>query len=288
MFRHSTLDCLFLFIAFIFLGGTSSPAPTGECPTDLSTTTQTICFLAEHPLLDNSNALIMGACPYRPMDEVNPVNAGVNMAGARVAKQSTAPNPLDKWHKCRFVDNSSPNDYFVPFRTSKEWLGFLANPPQGANLTHCACPFSGINETAGLQYGPTSAKPDKGDTPSSTFPVSLPYARTGSHIKLPDHTFKHTCYEHKWEFVCSLLAEDDSRECLCSGWVCAVYPHTWEETFSFEATALDSDAFTPSWVGVSKKVSGGTRPPICETQCINDGMHNSTVDYKSPKCGGYY
>lgn len=67
-------------------------------------------------------------------------NGGSNpYCGARSI--GTALSPIDAWSVCRWVDNSSTNAYFVPFKTSNEWIHFLDGAPEPSiTVTPCALP----------------------------------------------------------------------------------------------------------------------------------------------------
>ncbi|MBI3419108.1 MAG: hypothetical protein HY053_03135 [Proteobacteria bacterium] len=71
--------------------------------------------------------------------------AGSDYCGAN-ANTSAAIAPIEAWNICRWVDNNSSTQVFVPFKSSIEWTKFLAAAPDLLNgsihLIHCAVPYS--------------------------------------------------------------------------------------------------------------------------------------------------
>lgn len=182
-------------------------------------------------------------------------NAATDAAGLRI-NPMTSSTPVDIHGTCRYIDNTSSESYFVPFKTSTEWNAFLGNSVPGIKTTHCARPFKGQHEANKLYFGPSS-QGVKGD-------VDLPYWRTGqqwppaggSCVKAT-YTFHHSCTENY---------RGNSG--------CATRAHNWTETFEATFVALDSDAVRegqPSWKRVSQKqISGPTSTPAqCSAVCIN-------------------
>mgnify|MGYP003386363105 FL=1 len=60
---------------------------------------------------------------------------------------SSAVAPVSAWNICRWLDNTSSQQAFVPFKTTTEWTTFLANPPTFTgggtiNISHCAVPYT--------------------------------------------------------------------------------------------------------------------------------------------------
>jgi hypothetical protein len=232
----------------------------------------------------------------------------VNNAKGLQLNAGTAQTPVDVHGRCRYIDNSSSSSYFVPLKSSEEWEAFLAHPPSGVSLSKCAKPFSGQNVSQGLLFGPSSAQPGMGDTGATTADVSLPYWRTGktwptsgASCSGATHTFSHSCYEevptsHCWKWVprtctgsrCTGTNDKgvcisttpytyDCTYCADTGSTCTKNWTNWSETFSFLATALDSDTYQPSWgQGQSTRTSGSTRPDSqCTQRCTYDG-HDCT------------
>lgn len=72
-----------------------------------------------------------------------------------------AGGPIDVWGICRYVDNISGNlSFFVPFKSSTEWIAFKKNAPTSQfDLVHCARPTT-------MTIGPDSQCPTP-TTPAS-------------------------------------------------------------------------------------------------------------------------
>lgn len=216
--------------------------------------------------------------------------------GVRLNKGDSL-TPIDVHGKCRYLDSSSDNGYFVPFKSPTEWTSFINNLPPGVTAKPCARYFEkNIHVGNKLYFGPTSIKQNMGDKGDLYAPVELPYWRTGR--TWPDnpkctqtYTFKNlSCYEHVvqshcWNYVektcqrcvqkdknnvCTKTEDYDCSYCADMGSVCAEKWHSWEETFSFLATALDSDEKNPSWKGQSTRLSNVTRPAACDIRCTFD------------------
>lgn len=207
--------------------------------------------------------------------------------------------PIIKHGVCRFVNNTGPSDYFIPFKSEKEWKEFRDYPHQTMWVNTCA--LAGTYNSPPLQYGPTSARNEApwNDTTANTHSVTLPnwptgenWPRTGS----SEHKFEHSCYEeypekhcYKWTWVsqtCTACDETDiDGNCIkshtydcsynrCDDWgsICAKNWSSWDETFNFLGTALNSETSSPSWTGRSSKVGGTTRPnDKCTRRCEYTG-----------------
>lgn len=100
--------------------------------------------------------------------------------GARI--QGTAVTPIEAWGTCAWINNTSSNALFVPFRTSAEWSSFLATAPSigGLAIIPCTEPTSSPNDPANGSATPpytacnttTIHTPDVyGHYNSSTWPV---------------------------------------------------------------------------------------------------------------------
>jgi len=221
--------------------------------------TDTIC------LLDGvgTRTSDMVKCPTETSPGNGTTYVGVDESGVRLNPSVTAKTPIDVHSLCRYLDYSGATgeSYFVPFKTSTEWLAFLNNMPPGLSATTCATPFSGENVSKKLFIGPSAtARYDLGDKAviiqtgeklTASNPrgsVSLPYARTGA----------------KWP-VSSAQSYTIRMTCTRPS-SCATY--TWDEVYSFRATAGNSDNGDPSWTGTLTKVSGpASRPAICSQSC---------------------
>ena len=60
---------------------------------------------------------------------------------------TSAVAPVDSWNVCRWIDNTSGKEVFVPLKTSIEWNNFLTNLPTfttggSISVTHCAVPYT--------------------------------------------------------------------------------------------------------------------------------------------------
>ena len=265
-----------------------------------------------HPcLLDGrgSGSTDMQNCPTRVNTHGDSINAAAGFPGARHNAHGDAFTPIDPTAApghCRYVDNSSGNDYFIPFNSSSEWFSFLDNSPSSITLTHCAKPFTG--ELGTLKFGPTSVETSMGDTgDSATAPVTLPYWRTAQTWPPSDtditgvstHTFNHNCYQDHatptcWNWVtktctgcsatdpvtgaCTKSYDYDCSYCGDNGSVCTTQWTNWSETFNIRALALDSDVHSPSWQATSTRITGTTRPNAsCCTRCTFNG-HDCTCN----------
>jgi hypothetical protein len=246
-------------------------------------------------------------------------NAATNMGGVRVNSGVSAITPIDKWGVCRYLQNTSSLDLFVPFGTQTEWLAFRKNyPTSDFVLTHCACPYQYNTATNyisnGLYFGKTSALPNLGDISTdppdssvvqpdiTTYPVKkMPYGMTGNTLPpYPDktHTFNYQC---KNKLIvpsptCRVTApsccDKNGNNCTCTictyqGTVCKDSTTNWSETWSFLATAGDSDdpqASPPSWTTYHSWCSGGTNRPTaqCNTSCYDNGVSDCICPTLTP------
>ena len=80
-----------------------------------------------------------------------------NYCGARAG--GTAVTPIYAWGNCEWVDNSSSNALFVPFRTAAEWSDFLAAASGigGVAITPCILPLSQHSDPANVTVTPPYA-----------------------------------------------------------------------------------------------------------------------------------
>lgn len=84
---------------------------------------------------------------------------GEDVSGIRIDRHTKGVTPIDpSFGPCRFIDNDSDNDYFVPLNTTAEWNSFISNTPPGITLHGCAKPCSPSQNTAkalanGLAFG---------------------------------------------------------------------------------------------------------------------------------------
>jgi len=285
-----TVLCLFLLLlAMPFTAQASTP---------------TICLLDGNGLHDASMpfcANVSSLCGDQSS------NAATDAYGLRL-NEGTARTPIDVHGLCRYTDNSSTDDFFVPFKSAVEWLAFLDAPVPGVTKTHCARPFNGQNISKGLYFGTTSALFPMGDTGDAvTADVSLPYWRTAqtwppsaASCSNATHTFNNQCYEEYSQYKCwkwvtktctgsSCIATNpktgackayksytyDCSYCGDPGSTCEKKWYGWSETFAFLATALDSDTQNPSWQGTSTRTTTATRPTQCMTRCTFNG-HDCT------------
>lgn len=183
----------------------------------------------------------------------NSVTVGSGTSGVRI-NQVQAVTPIDKHEKCRFLGNTSSKGHFVPYNTLEEWNAFIdyANDYSSVlSAVPCALPFSGINISTGLYIGGSSTTSKSGDTGyPPRYAVSLPYAKEGE-TRTASHTFSFSCTER-----------------YVTGYTCSTRSQSWNEAFTFTATAQNSDALRPgpSWLGTSTRVSG-TRPAACSRAC---------------------
>lgn len=94
---------------------------------------------------------------------------------------ATAILPVEAWNVCRWVDNSSGQAIFVPFKTSQEWKQFRDAAPgllSGAvSLVHCAVPYSDNGAPSSMTVMPPFAG-------CTTINVNTPnvYGRTGTSL----------------------------------------------------------------------------------------------------------
>lgn len=54
---------------------------------------------------------------------------------------------VDQHGTCRWLDNIGPNQYLVPYKTTAEWLAFIASGPEDVTRDAC-CPIKTISLTA--------------------------------------------------------------------------------------------------------------------------------------------
>ena len=206
----------------------------------------------------------------------NPSGTPSPYVGGRSNADTSAVGALDVWDHCRYVDNTTSNSLFVPFRVQKEWDAFVGN-----YLTNMAddqamtCAKAWTGESGGLEFGPTSfiaAGSGGGDGPdsgtsgtasSNVAPVQLPYARTGTPYPPGGdqyiNNFYYQCnggysayYCYNWVLVpqtcTSCSGSGASQVCTsydCSYYVCTIpgtacntSPYSWTEQWQFtSATA---------------------------------------------------
>jgi len=255
------------------------------CSPTLAQTVPSICLLDGR----GAHASSMLSCASVPSvcgDQTS--NAASGAYGLRI-NPGIASTPIDVHGLCRYIDNLSGNGYFIPFKTSLEWSAFLNTNVAGINKTHCARPFSGMDVSHSLYFGPTSALFSMGDTGDAiTAGVSLPYWRTGQSwppstttCSNTTHTFNNTCYEDFLQYKCwkwvsrtcktKTGTSYDCSYCGDEGSTCGKRTHSWSELFGFKATALDSDTNTPSWTGFSARLTSDSRPAQCNVRCKFDG-----------------
>ena len=86
--------------------------------------------------------------------------------------------PIEAWNVCRWVDNTSSNSIFVPFKTAQEWQQFRDAAPGlmggSVGLVHCAVPYADNSAPSALNITP----PFAGCTDISVATPNV-YGRTG-------------------------------------------------------------------------------------------------------------
>jgi len=227
------------------------------------------------------------------------------VAALRINAGVHAVTPIDVWGECRYVDNDSTNDIFVPFRSYKEWSAFYNNPPSGVTLKTCALPCPGHCD---YYFGPTDFDSSAGDRATDNGPdagyfrAELPYARTGAQwppngaaAEVYTHTFNYSCYDRNVQSYCGQSHDetvcDKSIPPVCQNvTVCdATYSrcvdtwHNWAEVWRLNPATAGASSFAGydatgrllrdnGWTypdPPSYRVSGG-RPAACN----NDGEHD--------------
>jgi hypothetical protein len=148
-------------------------------------------------------------------DPMSYVAVRSNVLPSAHAKSET---PIDAHGICRYVDNHSGKDIFVPLKTRKEWKAFTDNPPPNVDLVKCALAFRGACERNGLYYGVTQGDTAPcdgvGDQPlgpnsaNRYYAPYMPYARVEDEVNgapwpvtgkgtLDTYTFYFSCLERK-------------------------------------------------------------------------------------------
>lgn len=189
----------------------------------------------------------------------------IPMAGVRLNHGSDAWTPIDAHGACRYVQNNSNKDIFVPFKTAQEWESFWSQGEAGqlyggaVSVVRCSLPCDGTCDGNGYFFGPTSVDfseedqdiSEPGNDSSNFFPTQLPYAKAGDVWPKTnvDHTFRYKCYEVKSEStgVCieegylnafglcapkaSVLTPLQVTCCLEYGSNCKTYWHEWKEVW---------------------------------------------------------
>jgi hypothetical protein len=89
--------------------------------------------------------------------------------------QGTAVVPVNVWNSCYYIDNSSANPVFVPFKTSAEWTAFINNKPNAITLTGCGVPYSISQSSQTVSVTPPYAGCNSVNVNSPTV-----YERTGT------------------------------------------------------------------------------------------------------------
>jgi hypothetical protein len=107
-------------------------------------------------------------CPLPALTDANlitsPTDTDPNHFDAAASDPGYAAGPIDVYGYCRYVDNSSTQSIFVPFRTEQEWVAFVYH--EGNMNALCARP------------GVIPIAPDtRCNDPNATFSVIAPYAR---------------------------------------------------------------------------------------------------------------
>lgn len=83
---------------------------------------------------------IIGVVIFFPL-AVSAINT--TSSGFRVNNGDTN-TTIDAWGTCQKVTNTSGKNYFVPTKTSAEWLAFRSHLPSGVTLSSCSTDPSGI------------------------------------------------------------------------------------------------------------------------------------------------
>lgn len=60
------------------------------------------------------------------------------------SKPGASAGALDVWGICRYVDNTSSKEYFVPFKSVLEWSAFLPKADDSMTRVHCSRPQAGL------------------------------------------------------------------------------------------------------------------------------------------------
>jgi hypothetical protein len=171
------------------------------------------CYLSPNQTEYNCNAAAVNGAPTQAL-----TSTSTYLAGRSDPATATFPIDIAAYNRCRYVDNSSTNSYFIPFRSQPEWMALLTDttPPTGLGFTHCS-----RATTYTIYPGPRCASP----SPAS-MTVNLPYARypNGGPGATQTTTAKFTC-----AFPGSAI------------------PQKWYETATVQFTGLDSDVSNPSW-----------------------------------------
>ncbi len=111
--------------------------------------------------------------------------SGVDYCGVN-SNAATAVSPVEAWNICRWVDNTSSQEVFVPFKNIGEWNAFLNNlpalPAGSINISHCAVPWS---HTTYAAPNTTTFTPDFGGCTSLTGNTPNLYGRTGISLVPP-------------------------------------------------------------------------------------------------------
>jgi|GEM_PF-3709547 len=131
--------------------------------------------------------------------------------------------PIHAFDKCYYVDNRSDKAFFVPIKTSMEWMSFLKALPSGVSVR--ACTVHGV-------YTSSSAT-SRGDRAVFSLPA---YAQTGEAVTL-SQTFGY--YEPR---LCDRFNK-------CSG------PWEWRETIHARFRPVP-----PYWKAIDEFVTG--EPPV--------------------------
>ncbi len=216
------------------------------------------------------------------------IYAGVRLSA--IPKGTRTTTPIDAHHICRYVDNYTGQDIFIPLKTEKEWQAFIDHAPNDVEITKCSLPCGGSCTSHRILYGPSEPH-------AMYYPTELPYARTGQ--KFPNapqaqidslafsHTFNEWCdYKVAGPEVCCWMTDgppdengNPTSECGAYGHHCDDKTAHWVEVYDFHAIAGASqdtgDAGTGKsrdngWgQGVSNMVGGVIPVELCALTCAD-------------------
>jgi hypothetical protein len=250
----------------------------------------------------------------------------VGYVGVRInslASGEKSYTPIDAHGICRYVDNHSGRDLFVPLKTHKEWLAFTQNPPSGVELYKCALPCNGTCSQHGLFYGFTSAEMDPQGIPDwgldegsrhEYYTPIMPYARVedevhgtewptadGSKESLDRHVFKYGCLNrvskpHCFDATQQYCDVTDKSGityqvecCLNQGSVCEDTEKEWTEVWQLRGIRAKASQDILSEEDYQSYIKGEiTRDNGWEWD--NSGVSSSSVQIAGgsrPECGGH-
>ena len=176
---HQPLRGAFLIALGILLAGSSlaqEDEPAGQCDITKSAS----CTSPLISLTSKNAPNQTGPCT----DALGPIPGCYDAVrssaknGASTSNPTLAVAPIDVWGYCRYVDNTSSTDsFFVPLRTSNEWLAFINAVASGSSLQNSAQLTKCATATTSFPLPPASYCHNA--SPSS-IGVPLPYDRAGS------------------------------------------------------------------------------------------------------------